>query len=85
MPRCPGQSSVPPTGSSLYERAAFTKKPALILWGLKDIAFRKKEMERWKAEMLDFQAHEFKDCGHFLAEEAPDEILPLIRSFVTRT
>ena len=27
-------------------RAAFTDKPALILWGLKDIAFRRKELER---------------------------------------
>ena len=67
------------------ERAAFTEKPALILWGLKDIAFRKKEMERWKSELSNFEVHEFKDCGHFLAEEAPDQILPLVRSFVTRT
>lgn len=28
------------------ERAAFTDKPALILWGHKDIAFRTKELDR---------------------------------------
>ena len=67
------------------DRAAFTGKPALIFWGFKDIAFRKKELERWKSELADFEAHEFKDCGHFLAEEAPDRILPALRAFMQRT
>ena len=67
------------------DRAAFSGKPALIFWGFKDIAFRKKELERWKAELADFEAHEFQDCGHFLAEEAPDRILPALRAFMQRT
>lgn len=67
------------------DRAAFTGKPALIFWGFKDIAFRKKELERWKSELADFEAHEFQDCGHFLAEEAPDRILPALRAFMERT
>ena len=65
------------------ERTAFTDKPALILWGFEDIAFRRKELERWKSELSDFALHEFEDCGHFLAEEAPERILPLLRSFLT--
>ena len=52
------------------DRAAFADKPALILWGLKDIAFRRKELERWKSALRDVEIHEFEDCGHFLAEEA---------------
>ena len=27
--------------------------------------------------------HEFLDCGHFLAEEAPDEIAALMRTFMS--
>ena len=64
------------------ERYMFTDKPALIFWGHKDIAFRKKEMERWKSELSDFRLHEFEDCGHFLAEEAPDRILPALQEFM---
>ena len=66
------------------DRATFAKKPALILWGFKDMAFRKKELERWKSELADFELHEFEDCGHFLAEEVPERLLPLLRDFMTR-
>ena len=66
------------------ERHTFTDKPALILWGFKDIAFRKKELERWKSELSDFTLHEFDDCGHFLAEEAPERILPVLREFMAK-
>ncbi len=65
------------------ERAAFTGKPALILWGMKDIAFRRKELERWKSELSDFTAHEFEDCGHFIAEEAPERVIPVLRAFLS--
>ena len=64
------------------ERSAFTSKPALVLWGNKDIAFRTKELDRWRAELTDCEVHEFADCGHFLAEEAPDRIVPLLRTFM---
>ena len=69
-------------GSIWRERAAFTDKPALILWGFEDVAFRRKELARWKSELSAFESHEFEDCGHFLAEEAPDRILPLLRAFL---
>jgi len=64
------------------ERAAFCAKPALVLWGSQDIAFRTKELDRWRAELADCDVHEFADCGHFLAEEAPERILPLLREFM---
>ena len=64
------------------ERGTFIAKPALIFWGFRDIAFRKKELEVWKSELADFRLHEFEDCGHFLAEEAPERILPALRQFM---
>ena len=70
---------------SIWEaRETFTAKPALIFWGLKDIAFRRKELERWNGELSDFELHEFADCGHFLAEEAPERMLPALRAFMAR-
>ena len=66
------------------ERAAFADKPALIFWGHKDIAFRKKELDRWKAALSDIELHEFEDCGHFLAEEAPEQLATAIRAFMNR-
>ncbi len=64
------------------DRAAFADKPALALWGLRDIAFRRQELEQWQAALTDIEVHEFEDCGHFLAEEAPDRMLPLLRDFM---
>lgn len=71
-------------GTIWEDRKAFADLPALILWGMKDIAFRRKELERWQSELTNSEVHEFQDCGHFLAEEAPDQILPLLTSFMTR-
>ncbi len=69
--------------SSIWnERSAFCAKPALVLWGSKDIAFRSKELDRWRSELSDAEVHEFADCGHFLAEEAPERILPLLHTFL---
>ena len=67
------------------DRAAFTDKPTLLLWGLKDIAFRRKELERWKSVLTNFELHEFEDCGHFLAEEAPDRVVSALRTFMGQT
>ena len=64
------------------DRAAFCAKPALVVWGSKDIAFRAKELDRWRSELADCEVHEFAECGHFLAEEAPERVLPLLRAFV---
>lgn len=64
------------------DRAAFTDKPALFIWGLKDIAFRRKELETWKTEFKNHTVQELPDCGHFLAEEAPDVVVEKIRAFV---
>ena len=64
------------------ERAAFADKPALILWGHRDIAFRKKELERWVSALSDFELQEFEDGGHFLAEEAPEKVATALRTFM---
>ena len=71
---------------SIWEdRAAFVDKPALVLWGLRDIAFRRKELERWKSALRDVEVHEFEDCGHFLAEEAPGGVVDALRTFMGRS
>ena len=66
------------------QRAAFADRPALVLWGHRDMAFRKKELEGWKSALSDFELHEFEDCGHFLAEEAPEQVATALRAFMRR-
>lgn len=64
-----------------HDRAAFTGKPSLILWGTEDIAFRSKELERWKSELRQPEMRVFNDSGHFIAEEIPDKALPALQAF----
>lgn len=64
------------------ERATFTGKPLYVFWGLKDIAFRKQELEVWTQEFVDHRVERFEDCGHFLSEEAPERMIERIRDFI---
>jgi haloalkane dehalogenase len=64
------------------QRETFRHLPFLVLWGEKDIAFRLKELERWKKELTHADVHVLRGVGHYVAEEAPDEVLPLIRQFL---
>ena len=66
------------------DRSTFIDKPALLLWGAKDIAFREKELERWESELTNCSVRRFADCGHFLAEEAPERILPVLQEFMAK-
>ena len=64
-------------------REAFTDKLALILWGFKDIAFRQKELSAWQSALTNHQSHTFDQYGHFLAEEAPDDVAQPIAEFMS--
>jgi haloalkane dehalogenase len=61
-----------------------SNKPTLILWGLKDIAFREKELKRWVATMSRNEVHTFSDAGHYPQEEKSLEVAKLIEEFLKR-
>ncbi len=72
--------------SSLWDRRdAVRNIPALILWGDKDIAFRRKELERWIAEFVEQKVFTFEDAGHFLQEEKAAELIPIVEDFMETT
>ncbi|MEW6600802.1 MAG: alpha/beta fold hydrolase, partial [Nitrospirota bacterium] len=58
------------------------EKPALICWGMKDIAFREKELNRWTNLFPDAKAVRYADAGHFVQEEKGPEMCPLIDAFL---
>ncbi len=63
---------------------AIADKPALIVWGKKDRAFRKRELERWKRIFPDARVRILDDAGHFLQEDAPEAIAEEIRAFMAK-
>jgi haloalkane dehalogenase len=60
-------------------RAALQSKRMLLAWGMKDIAFREKELRRWQAAFPGARTVRFADAGHFIAEEKPVELADEIR------
>ena len=57
-------------------------KPVRIVWGKRDKAFRKRELERWKRIFPDAGVRVLEDAGHFIQEDAPQAIVEEIRDFM---
>jgi haloalkane dehalogenase len=56
--------------------------PALILWGMKDTAFRPPMLARWREALPSAKVVELADAGHWPHEESPDAVLRELSSFL---
>jgi len=56
-------------------------KPALIVWGDRDIAFRAKERERFEETFPNHRTLVLKGAGHYIQEAAPEEIAIAIKQW----
>jgi haloalkane dehalogenase len=66
--------------SSQWEKIHLLKdKKVLLAWGMKDIAFREKELKRWMDTFPDAKVVRYKDAGHFVTDEKPYEIVEEMR------
>jgi haloalkane dehalogenase len=60
-------------------------KPVLIVWGMKDIAFREKELLHWQRTFPQAQTVRLATVGHFAQEEAPTELGDAVEIFLKET
>lgn len=58
------------------------EKHVLILWGMKDIAFREKELNRWIQVFPGAEVVRLPDAGHLIAEEKPLEMIDALRKLL---
>jgi haloalkane dehalogenase len=56
-------------------------RPALIVWGNKDFAFRDTERTRFERAFLKHKTVLFDDASHFLQEDAGERIAQAFRAF----
>lgn len=56
------------------QRDKLRGKVELIAWGMRDIAFREKELNRWAEHFPEARIVRYADAGHFLAEENSAEL-----------
>ena len=56
--------------------------PKIICWGMQDFVFDKTFLRQWQSLYPDAEAHPFDKAGHYVLEDAADEIIPLVRKFL---
>ena len=67
------------TGDALGQ---LVDKPMLICWGLKDFVFDQRFLDEWVRRFPGADVQRFEDCGHYILEDAGEEITSLIGAFV---
>jgi len=62
----------------------FQAIPTVICWGLQDFVFDKYFLDVWKQKMPHAEINEFPDCGHYILEDASDEVINIIQNFMVK-
>ena len=60
----------------------FTDLPMTICWGMKDFVFDRHFLQEWQRRFPKAEVHAFADCGHYILEDASDEVIPIIEQFL---
>jgi haloalkane dehalogenase len=56
--------------------------PMLICWGMQDFVFDLHFLDEFARRFPDAQIHRFEDAGHYILEDARDQVIPLISAFL---
>lgn len=82
IPLKPGDPSWPVLDEASNRLELLTHVPTLICWGRKDFVFDDAFLAEWRKRMPKAIVHSFTDAGHYVLEDAHEEILPLIKNFL---
>ncbi|MCK5881846.1 MAG: alpha/beta fold hydrolase [Sinobacterium sp.] len=82
IPLRPGDRSYALVSAITQGLENFKSTPTIICWGSKDFVFDHHFLAQWKKELPQAKVHEFTDCGHYILEDASDEVVPIISNFI---
>jgi len=51
---------------------------------MKDFVFDRHFLEEWERRMPHAEVYRFEDCGHYILEDAANEVIPLIERFTMK-
>lgn len=63
----------------------FRRHPMLLAWGMKDWCFSPPFLEEWRRRFPEAEVAEFPEAGHYLFEDARDELMSRIERFLAST
>ena len=85
IPLRPGEPGYEIVSDTVAKLDFFRRRPVLICWGDKDFVFDHHFLAEWQRILPDAEVHRFADCGHYILEDASEEVIPLIRTFLSQT
>lgn len=65
--------------------SGLTEKPMQLIWGMKDWCFSPEFLREFEQRFPGAQVHEIADAGHYIFEDAADELLEVSRRFLKAT
>jgi haloalkane dehalogenase len=84
IPLQPSDPSFPMVEQTAAALGRFAGIPAFIGWGAQDFVFDDHFLDEWKRRIPNAEVHRYADAGHYILEDAADELIPLIASFLDR-
>lgn len=63
----------------------FADRPTTLIWGMRDWCFRPDCLERFEQAWPQAEVHRLADAGHWVVEDAADEVVPMVTTFLNKT
>ncbi len=64
--------------------AQFRQHPVCLIWGMRDWCFSPWFLERFLGFFPQAEVHRLPDASHYLLEDAPEQVVPLIEQFLQK-
>jgi len=64
--------------------AQFRQHPVCLIWGMRDWCFTPKFLDRFRDFFPQADVHRLADAGHYVVEDAHEQIVPLLEDFAKR-
>ena len=82
IPLAPGDAAYDIVKGVEERLEQFRRVPMFIGWGLKDFVFDGTFLAEWERHFPEAEVHRYADCGHYVLEDAAEELVPAIRAFL---
>jgi pimeloyl-ACP methyl ester carboxylesterase len=82
IPLAPGDPSFEIVAGVGNRVGQFDDRPVLICWGARDFVFDDHFLRVWQQKLPHAEVHRFADAGHYVLEDAGEEIEALVRRFL---
>jgi cis-3-alkyl-4-acyloxetan-2-one decarboxylase len=85
IPLRPGDESYDLVTQTQDNLSKLRDVPMLICWGERDFVFDEPFLSEWIARFPTAEVHRFADAGHYVLEDAAEDVIPLVKKFIEKS